>query len=323
MKADTLRQERMSHVSETSKKPGKLTLCITELDVGGAEKALVRIAIGLKNLGWEIDVVSVRDRGPLAQKLEEADIPVAALHCRGLLDVRAIFRLTRHLKKCRSTILMCFLHQANLAGRFAARLTGVKVCISGIRVADRRWQVVWTDRLTRWLVDHYVAVSQNVADEHSRLCRISSKKITAISNGVEIDLPKPSHESSNENRNRILFVGRLTPQKAPIDLLDAYQRLPQDLRQTTQLTFVGEGPQRSLLEARIQELDLQGHVELVGQSDDVPKFLATADLFVLPSKWEGLPNAALRGNGCGCSGDINVCRWSEGPDPAQKNWMVG
>ncbi|MFN8708894.1 MAG: glycosyltransferase, partial [Planctomyces sp.] len=73
----------------------RITFCITELDVGGAERALVQIAAGLRNRHWDVDVVSIRDKGPLSQPLETAGIQVTAMNCGGMLDFRAVFRLFR------------------------------------------------------------------------------------------------------------------------------------------------------------------------------------------------------------------------------------
>ena len=115
-----------------------------------------------------------------------------------------------------------------MVSRFAAKLSSTRHCISGIRVADRRWPIVWSDRLTRRLVSHYVAVSENVAQVHSQLCCIPAGQISAIPNGV--DLPADNARAAgpaDDNLQTILFVGQLTFQKAPLDLLHAYSRLPQ------------------------------------------------------------------------------------------------
>jgi starch synthase (maltosyl-transferring) len=281
----------------------KATFCITELDVGGAEKALVRIVTGLAQMGWDIDVVSLRDLGPLAQDLETHRIPVKALGCGGILDLRAIVRLYRHLRQRKPSIVVGFLHQANLVSRIAARFAGVGRVVSGIRVADRRRVVIWPDAFTKRLVDHYVAVSQSVADCHAALCGIDSSRISAITNGVD---PWPesafglrSAAADSGPRHSILFVGRLVEQKAPLDLIDAFCRLPESLQRVTEVHLLGDGPLRPALEAKIRQKGLSESVRLHGRVDDVHEFLRRTDLFVLPSRWEGLPNALLEAMAAG------------------------
>ncbi|MEZ6059767.1 MAG: glycosyltransferase [Planctomycetaceae bacterium] len=278
--------------SQTSSK--RLVFCITELDPGGAEKALVRIAVGLKDLGWDVSVVSLRDAGVMAQPLHAAGIPVTALKCGWFGDVRAVYRLTRHLIASPPEILLCFLHQANIVGRIVGRWLKLPRVVSGIRVADSRRWIIWSDRLTRRLVDHYVAVSDAVAELHSRLCGIPSSKISAIPNGV--DLPaEPSRRVvlGSPSSFRILYVGRLTAQKSPQTLVEAFCRLSDGVRTATTLDFIGDGPQRSAMTRLIQQRGLSDRVRLLGHRDDVADFLQAADLLVLPSIWEGLPNVVL------------------------------
>ena len=274
-----------------------ITFCITELDVGGAEKAAVRIAIGLKQLGWLVRVISLRNAGPLAEPLIAAGIPVTALNCRGFTDLRAFFRLTSELRVQRPDIVCCFLHQANIYGRLAARRAGIPVVVSGVRVADRRMWVTKSDAWTRHYTDHYIAVSENVAAVHAQLCGIPVAMISAIPNGVDIPVPATQPEISQINPAHqdfeLLFVGRLTEQKSPLDLLEAYQKLPAELRNRTRITFAGEGPLRQRLESRIAAGTLSSRVKLIGHSPDIPNLMKRATLLVLPSRWEGLPNAVL------------------------------
>lgn len=268
-----------------------MTFCITELDVGGAEKALARIAIGLKQKLWQVRVISLRDTGKMAQPLIDAGIEVTALECGRFSDVRTLFRLMAELKRHRPDILVCFLHQANFYGRLAARRLGIPN-VSGIRVADRRRSVVWTERLTKRLVDQYVAVGETTGRVHSELCHIPPDRMLCIPNGV--DAPSGTIPATvAPNHHKLLFVGRLTTQKAPLDLLEAFAQLPTELRQQSHLTYAGDGELRAELETRITELGLSDSVELLGQCSNVPELMRSATLLVLPSLWEGMPNVVL------------------------------
>jgi glycosyltransferase involved in cell wall biosynthesis len=286
----------------------RLTMVITELDVGGAEKAFVRIATGLKTLGWDVNVISLRDAGPLASLLEAAGIQVVALQAGGLLDLRAIWRLRRELLHRPTDVLLTFLHQANLVGRIAGRLAGVRRIVCGIRVADRRLIVRLPERLTSSLVDHYVAVSQSVGDLHRNICHIDADRMVNIPNGVDlgaIDAAVPAIRSEigcEPNAQVILCVGRLSPQKAPLDALAAFHlmrsRFP-ELKSRSKLLFIGEGELRTELQRRIEELDLQRSVQLSGWRPDVWSLMKSANALVLASYWEGLPNVILEAQSAG------------------------
>lgn len=277
-------------------------MCINELDIGGAEKAFVRIAKGLKALGWRVRVISLRDAGPLREQLQQAEIDIEALNCGGFGDVRTYFRLRRALRIHSPDILLCFLHQANIYGRLAANYRGGPVVVSGVRVADRRKWVVLTDRWTRSLTDHYVAVSQSVAAVHSGLCGILPQKMTAIPNGVDLPAVSSDEQSAREESHeprRILFVGRLTAQKDPLNLLAAFAKVPSSLRESCELQLVGSGPLHERLQAEIGRLQLQKQVQLLGQRADVASLMKTATVLVLPSLWEGLPNVVLEAMAAG------------------------
>lgn len=89
----------------------------------------------------------------------------------------------------------------------------------------------------------------------------------------------------------VLTVGRLHEQKGFDLLLRAWQIVERDYADWS-LRIVGDGPQRHALEKLIDELSLQ-HVALVGQTDDVSKEYAEASLYVLSSRYEGLPLALI------------------------------
>ena len=267
-----------------------LALCINELDRGGAEKALVRIACGLQALGWPVTVISLRERGPLAEPLEAAGIPVHALECRGMADLRTLGRLKHRLRQIKPAVLLTFLHQAGFWGRLAARGARVGITVCGIRVADRRHWVRWTDRLTRSRVDHYIAVSEHVARTHAKLCGIPPDRISSIPNGIDC-----GNESSLQDRRepaRILFLGRLTRQKDPLTLLQAWRSMPDKLRNASELHFVGHGDLSAKLRAAITAEE-QDRICFHGHQPDVTEFLQQSTMLVLPSLWEGMPNAVL------------------------------
>jgi len=283
-------------------------MAITELDVGGAEKALVRIARGLQSRGWDVQVISVRDAGRLANELQEFGIPALALGCGGLFDVRAVWRMKSALLSQKPDVLLTFLNQANLAGRIAGRWARVPKILSGIRVADRRWSIIIPERLTSCLVDSYVAVSHAVSQVHGRLCGIRAEQLTVIPNGVDLEAIQQSALTERKsvhcepNDFIILSVGRLSPQKAPMDLLSAFELLKQgyqDPLRPLKLIFVGDGPLRSSLQEKIAASSLQDSVSLLGWRSDVWGLMKAADVLVLTSHWEGLPNVILEAQAAG------------------------
>ena len=117
-----------------------------------------------------------------------------------------------------------------------------------------------------------------------------------IPNGVDLSLFSPASRASRDlfksRAPHLVTVAAMERRKGFALVLEA---LPNVMAQLgpVKYTIVGDGPARGWLEARIRESHLRGHVELVGAVDSVQPYLADADLFLLPSHGEGLPNAYL------------------------------
>jgi glycosyltransferase involved in cell wall biosynthesis len=141
------------------------------------------------------------------------------------------------------------------------------------------------------LADAVVSISPPVASELKR-AGFDPSKLHAMPNGVPVPEPPWQRRAGWRDEPRAVFVGRLAPEKGLDVLIDAW---PQVLATfpTARLTLVGEGAQRSALEGRVARLGLGGLVDLPGVTDDPTSRLRAADLFVLPSREEGMSVALL------------------------------
>lgn len=280
--------------------PTRVAFCITELDPGGAEWALVRLLKHLDRSEWEPRVDCLGPRAPLVDELERLGIPVTCHRGTGLRSAFRVYReLVRAWRDWQPQIVQTMLFHANLLGRLAARRAGVPIVCSGLRVAERRNR--WhgrLDALTNFLVDRNVCVSRGVADWAEREVGLPPAKTVVIPNGVDVerfasatpaDLPRLGIPAGSRV---ILAIGRLDPQKGFEDLLLAFAGLA-DRHKTAHLLIVGEGPLRGPLEAARSRLGLDGRAHLPGRLDDIPGLLAAAEIFTLSSRWEGMPNVVL------------------------------
>jgi starch synthase (maltosyl-transferring) len=277
-----------------------ISLVITELDVGGAERTLVALAGGLDPKRWRPSVVALGPDAPLAEPIRSQGIPLECLGVDSRRPVQAVARLAGALRRQAPWLVQSFLFHANVASRLAAPWAGRPWLLGGLRVAERekRWHVQ-LDRLTAGLALGSVCVSQGVLAFSRDVAGIPEERLTVIANSVD---PGPYDQTSALPRAAIgvpadahlaLFVGRLTPQKGLPVLLDAAARVAA-ARGDWHLALVGDGPERDRLLERTQSSPiLAERVHWLGRRDDIPALLKSADLLVLPSLWEGMPNVVL------------------------------
>ena len=290
--------------------PVPIVFCITDLEPGGAERALVELVTRLPPSRFAAKVVSLAPRPPdvsssprsrtvLVERLDDAGIETRFLDARSPTQViRVVRQLKTLLQRWKPTILQTFLFHANFAGAIAAHVADTRHTVTGIRVSERRRNLHgWLTRRTASFVDVHVCVSESVAMFSREVTRLPDDRLVVIPNGIDVELyqsiePIDLSAEGLGRRRWIVSVGRLDEQKRVDWLL---RRVPELLARLPEhdLLIVGDGSQRSRLQELSSQLGVSDHVHFLGWRSDVAEILASSDLFVLTSQWEGMPNVVL------------------------------
>jgi glycosyltransferase involved in cell wall biosynthesis len=197
-------------------------------------------------------------------------------------------------------VLQTWLFAANTYGRVAAWLAGTPVVVVAEMAVD-----IWKGKLERFLdrqlgtwCDVLVGNSQAVVDFYRGL-GVPDSHLAMIYSGTTGDAPPDINAGAlrtalgfEPKAPLILFAGRLAQQKRVEDLLKALD-LIQHVQPDVCTVIVGDGPLRPRLEKTAHLYHLGERVRFLGHRDDVPRWLAAADLVVLSSEYEGLPNIVL------------------------------
>lgn len=283
----------------------RVALCITDLDVGGAERALVELVTRVDRNRIDPVVYCLKPR-PEADEasclplLCEAGVTVHFLNARrSWRALSVIRRLRRLLADQEPDLVQTFMFHANLVGRIAARRAGVGPVVAGVRVAEHgcRWHL-WADRLTAGLVQRHVCVSQAVARFSADRGGLPAERLVVIPNGIDAGAYPASRLAELDScgvgagRRLVTYVGRLDRQKGVRWLVEAASRWLNRLPDCD-LLLVGKGPDRTALELLCEEHGISKRVRFAGWRGDVPAILAASTLLVLPSRWEGMPNVVL------------------------------
>ncbi len=286
--------------------PVPIALVITDLDVGGAEQALVSLAIRLNRQRWRPAVFCLDKPGRLRDVLLESNVPCECLGVQRWKPIQAVAHLSQVLRRFKPQLVQSFLFHANLASRFAALGARFPWVIGGLRVAERqkRWHLT-LDRLTTPLTTGAVCVSEGVLRFSRDSAGLDPRRLTVIPNGIDIGrfsaaIPAPRNTLGIPDYVHLaLYVGRLDPQKGLPDLLDAAERVIA-AKNDWHLALAGEGPCREwLLEQIANRSALRDKVHWLGPRDDIPNVLKSADVLVHASLWEGMPNSVLEAMAAG------------------------
>jgi glycosyltransferase involved in cell wall biosynthesis len=188
-------------------------------------------------------------------------------------------------------------------------------------IARSRFRRVWLGVFRR---GHTVvnAMSWRIEDE-MRQVGLEHACISRIPNGVAIPSASGLCARREPGPVRILFVGRLVTEKGLDTLLAAAQLLIEAGR-VFELRLVGDGPLRQEIQDQIRALSLDARVTLVGRlpPDAVTRQFATADLFVLPSRLEGMPGALLEAMAHGVPAVATRVSGSEDVLDGTTGWLV-
>jgi starch synthase (maltosyl-transferring) len=281
-------------------RPIAVALVITDLDVGGAEGALTTLAVRLEQRRWRAGVFCLGNPGKLVEVVRSANLPCECLFVHRLNPIQVIARLAKRLRRFRPQLVQSFLFHANVAARLAAPWAGRPWVVGSLRVAERqkRWHLV-VDRLTAHCAVGSVCVSQGVMRFSREVGGLDPARLTVIPNGIDpapFDVAPPVPRTAigiPEAAQLALYVGRLDRQKGLPELLDAAECVILQ-RPDWHLALAGDGPSRAwLLSQLTNRVRLRSNVHWLGQRDDIPGLLKSADVLVHASLWEGMPNAVL------------------------------
>jgi glycosyltransferase involved in cell wall biosynthesis len=284
----------------------KLSIFVPQMVVGGAQRSMLKLAVGMAARGYRVDLVAASATGELLSEIPKS---VALVDLKASRAVACLPALTRYLHHERPCALLSVLH-TNIIGIWAKYLSNVRtrVIVSERNTLSSEAEYYRSDLRFRLLpklirtfyplADAIVAVSQGVADDLVRTARISPNKVHVIYNPIITpDFQQKMLESLDHPWLKkgeppvILAVGRLTAQKDFSTLIRAFAQVCKT--HLARLMILGEGEKRQTLESLIAQMGLAEQVSMPGYVPNPYPYMRRASAFVLSSRWEGLPGVLI------------------------------
>ena len=299
----------------------KIAVLIPNLAGGGAEKTTVNLIKRLISDGIEVDLIIFQKTGIFLSEIQDT---VNIINLNTQHAYQSLIPLLQYLfslkSKGESVHILSVLEHANIIAIVAKLLSGSssKVFVSIhstlsriLKISLKGFIAIVAAKFLYALADGVICVSDGVKEDWLKQAIWKPKNITTIYNPIYSEelIEKSKEDISDEkiatifqsNSPIILGIGRLTEVKNFDLLIKAFAKYIEKTNSSkAHLIILGEGPEREKLEKLINELQLNDRVSLPGFVSNPCAILSKANLFVLSSRFEGLPTVLVEALACAC-----------------------
>jgi glycosyltransferase involved in cell wall biosynthesis len=291
---------------ETRARPLRLLLVVDSLEVGGAERHVVDLAMALHRKGHEVEV-ACSVSGGLSEPLEAAGVPVWPL-ARRLVKRRVSVAYARGIRRLLGERRFDLVHAHIFASAVAAAIAtlgkGVPLVIT--EHTEASWQTWRTRRVSRWAhrrAKRVIAVSTPIERRLIERDGVPSHLVTRIPNAVipaSDEPPDPAGPLPDAwvEGPLVGVVARLQPEKGVANFLKAAARVS-EISPRARFLVVGDGPLREELLNLVEHLGISERVRFLGYRTDSRALMGLMDLLVVPSLTEGSPLIVLEAMAAG------------------------
>jgi glycosyltransferase involved in cell wall biosynthesis len=287
----------------------KILYVVTGLAQGGAERVVCDLADEMFKRGYEVKIVYLI--GEVLTQPAYKEIELISINLNNVKTlVPAYINLAKVIRKFKPDVVHSHMVHANILMRLVRITTPINklVCTAHSNNEGGTLRML-AYRATHHLANVTTHVSSMASQTFESLRAVPSKGIRTIYNGI--DLKKFEYDSSarseinlelsiDESYKLVLAVGRFNEAKDYPNLLASVFLLKKEVTYPFQVLIAGDGELRTEIENLIKELNLTSEVILLGRRNDIPSLMSAADLFVLPSKYEGFGLVVAEAMACQC-----------------------
>ena len=273
----------------------KVLEVIDSLCAGGAESLLKNFLIESKKYpDFQIDVCTLYSRNIFKDELVNNGVTVYDLSLPFKYDFRGVFKIVRLINSNNYDIIHVHLFPADIFAAIASLFTKkrTKFVFSEHSVFNRRRSNKIFKRIDNFTYSRYakiVCVSEKVKESLIGWISEIAHKMVVIRNAVPVGKMGDKKESVYD----ILFVGRLERAKGVDVLFEAIKLLETKYDRKLKVAIIGDGSLNEELKGIAERLNISESVEFLGVRKDISDLMRKSKIFVLPSRWEGLPMVIL------------------------------
>lgn len=271
-----------------------VVFAIGSLYGGGAERVVSVWASALAEKGYQVSVLlyaRCENEYPIDDRVMICPIAAKQQECNAMSIVERLKHFRSALKKLRPDVLISFLPEMQVYMAFASiglgisRVETIRNNPWKVSVVGTKFEPVW-----RYCFRSCRAVIVQTEEQKLFFGQAIQRKATVIPNPINsryVESPKTEYNAAS---HRIVAAGRLTAQKNYKMMINAVKLVVEEYDDVS-LQIYGSGEQEELLDAYIKEQGLSDHIKLMGRSNELHRVYQEADLYMMSSDYEGMPNA--------------------------------
>lgn len=287
----------------------RILYVITGLGNGGAERVVCDLANEMFKKGHDVKIIYLTGDALTKPDYKEIELIKANLNdFKSLLPTYV--RLVKIIRKFRPDVVHSHMVHANILMRLVRITAPIKKLICTAHNSNEGGALrMLSYRVTHNLANISTNVSQEATEEFEGMGAVPNNGMQTVYNGIDLErfnrIPEAREKLEKEldlteGCRIILAVGRFNEQKDYPNLLKAISSLKKETTYLFKVVIAGDGELRNLIEDMIGSLGLEKEVVLLGRRSDIPELMSAADLFVLPSKYEGFGLVVAEAMACEC-----------------------
>ena len=280
----------------------KIMQVIPAFRLAGAEVMCENLCIALKNAGESVIAVSLySEKTAITDRLEKAGVHIEYLNKKPGFDASIIFKLVKLFKREKPDVVHTHIY-ASKYGLIAAVLAGIEKKVHTVHNVAQKEQGNLGKKVNSFMYKYFnvvpVALSQEVRKSISDVYRLQEDSVPTVFNGIDLSKCITKTNYKVNKIFTILHIGRFMKVKNHETLIRAFATFVKK-HPCSKLQLLGEGEMFDEMQNLAKTLDVADKVEFLGLQSNVYPFLHKADIFCLPSEYEGVPMTLIEAMGTG------------------------
>lgn len=275
----------------------KILHVVSALDNGGVERMLYNYLSDIEKKDLQFDfIVHEKKEGKIEKKLKEKGCIIYHVKPKKESILKNLKQIRRIIVQGNYDVVHCHQNFSSFTTLWIAKRNHVKIRIvhsHGCK-PSKSWNGKAKEKifrkLNKWNANYFFACGEDAAKWLYGNDWKENEKHIIMPNAIEVESFRYSPKAKENKKQKVLLhIGRFSPEKNQIFLVELMEYLKQKGKSQYKLILVGEGSTKAEIQKKVKEKNMEENIHFLGTRDDIGEIMSMSDIFLLPSKHEGFP----------------------------------